>query len=71
MPASGLEAFAPGERVIPETHREWAEESGIRESPEQSAEELVESFRGDLTLKDVEHATGETAADEKRDEEKE
>jgi N utilization substance protein A len=71
MPASGLEAFAPGERVIPETHREWAEESGIRESREQSAEELVESFRDDLTLADVEHATGETTAGGESDEKKE
>ncbi|MFL6215030.1 MAG: transcription termination factor NusA [Blastocatellia bacterium] len=71
MPASGLEAFAPGERVIPETHREWAEESGIRESREQSAEELVESFRGDLTLEDVENATGETRTGDESDEKKE
>jgi transcription termination/antitermination protein NusA len=58
MPASGLEAFAPGAQVIPETHREWAEKSGIQESPEQTAEELVESFRADLTLTDVENVTG-------------
>jgi len=61
MPASGLEAFAPGAQVIPETHREWAEKSGIEESPEQSAEELVASFRADLTLEDVEKVSGETA----------
>jgi N utilization substance protein A len=60
MPASGLEAFAPGAQVIPETHREWVEESGIEESREQTAEELVASFRDDLTLEDVEKATGET-----------
>src|SRR5689334_9454620 len=71
MPASGLAAFAPGERVIPETHREWAEESGIRESREQSAEELVESFRDDLTLEDVENVTGETRAGDESDEKKE
>jgi transcription termination/antitermination protein NusA len=71
MPASGLEAFAPGAQVIPETHREWAEESGIRESSEQSAEELIESFRGDLTLEDVEHVTGETAEGDEGGEKKE
>src|SRR5256714_973075 len=68
MPASGLQAFAPGERVIAETHREWVEESGIDEGREQSAEELVESFRADLTLEDVEHVTGETANSETGDE---
>ena len=71
MPASGLAAFAPGERVIPETHREWAEESGIAESREQSAEELVESFRGDLTLEDVQNVTGETRAGDESDEKNE
>jgi N utilization substance protein A len=71
MPASGLAAFAPGERVIPETHREWAEESGIAESREQSAEELVESFRDDLTLEDVQNVTGETRAGDESDEKSE
>ncbi|HJQ27170.1 MAG TPA: transcription termination factor NusA [Blastocatellia bacterium] len=70
MPASGLQAFAPGEHVIPETHREWVEESGIDEGREQSAEELVESFRNDLTLEDVEHVSGETASGETGDESK-
>lgn len=71
MPASGLEAFAPGAQVIPETHREWAEKSGIEESPEQTAEELVESFRNDLTLEDVENVTGEGQAGDEGDEKKE
>jgi transcription termination/antitermination protein NusA len=68
MPASGLEAFAPGAQVIPETHREWVEESGIEESREQSAEELVASFRDDLTLEDVENVTGKRAAGDEDDE---
>ena len=59
MPASGLAAFAPGAQVIPETHREWSEKSGIEESPEQTAEELVESFRADLTLEDAKQVNGE------------
>lgn len=71
MPASGLEAFAPGAQVIPETHREWAEKSGIEESPEQTAEELIESFRDDLTLEDVQNVTGEGKADDESDETKE
>jgi N utilization substance protein A len=71
MPASGLQAFAPGAQVIPETHREWVEESGIDEGREQSAEELVESFRADLTLEDVEHVTGETATGGEGEETKE
>jgi hypothetical protein len=71
MPASGLEAFAPGAQVIPETHREWAEKSGIEESPEQTAEELIESFREDLTLEDVQNVTGEGKAGDESDEAKE
>ena len=71
MPASGLPAFAPGAQVIAETHREWVEESGIDEGREQSAEELVESFRADLTLEDVEHVTGETATGGEGEETKE
>src|SRR5581483_3438678 len=70
MPASGLQAFAPGAQVIPETHREWVEESGIDEGREQSAEELVESFRNDLTLEDVENVTGESASGEAGDDAK-
>jgi transcription termination/antitermination protein NusA len=68
MPASGLEAFAPGAQVIPETHREWAEKSDTDEGREQTAEELVESFRADLTLEDVENVTGETEAGGERKE---
>jgi hypothetical protein len=71
MPASGLEAFAPGAQVIPETHREWAEKSGIEESQEQTAEELIESFRDDLTLEDVKNVTGETEAGDESGEKKE
>ena len=71
MPASGLQAFAPGAQVVAETHREWVEESGIDEGREQSAEELVESFRADLTLEDVEHVTGETATGGEGEETKE
>lgn len=47
MPASGLEAFAPGEKIIPESHSEWAEKAGIQESDEQSAEELIASFEAE------------------------
>jgi transcription termination/antitermination protein NusA len=71
MPSAGLEAFAPGAKVIPESRREWAEKSGIEESEEASAEELIESFRNDLTLEDVKHVTGEGEADEASGEKKE
>ncbi|MGA9772740.1 MAG: transcription termination factor NusA [Blastocatellia bacterium] len=56
MPASGLEAFAPGEKIIPESHSEWAEKAGIEQSEEQTAEELVASFNEDLA---AEAAAGE------------
>lgn len=48
MPASGLEAFAPGAQVIAESHSEWAEKAGIERSEEQTAEELIASFNEDL-----------------------
>jgi N utilization substance protein A len=48
MPASGLEAFAPGAQVIAESHSEWSEKAGIEPSEEQTAEELIASFNEDL-----------------------
>jgi N utilization substance protein A len=62
MPASGLEAFAPGEKIIPESHSEWAEKSGIEESEEQTAEELIASFNDDLTAEDAATVSGETTS---------
>jgi hypothetical protein len=64
MPASGLAAFAPGAKVIPESHSEWAEKAGIEESDEQSAEELVASFNADLTIEDVATVSGEGSRQE-------
>ena len=59
MPASGLEAFAPGAQIIPESHSEWAEKAGIEQGEEQTAEELIESFNEDLKTEDAAAASGE------------
>ncbi|HXG95218.1 MAG TPA: transcription termination factor NusA [Blastocatellia bacterium] len=57
VPPSGLEAIAPGERVVPQSHAEWMAEAGITESPEATVEELVETF-------DTPPAREETAGEE-------
>ncbi|HKP85745.1 MAG TPA: transcription termination factor NusA [Blastocatellia bacterium] len=62
MPASGLEAFAPGAQVVPESHAEWAEKSGIEEDDEQTAEELIASFNDDLTPEDIAAVSNESGA---------
>ena len=59
MPASGLEAFAPGAQIIPESHSEWAEKAGIEQSEEQTAEELIASFNEDLKAEDDAAVSGE------------
>ncbi len=62
MPASGLEAFAPGAQVIPESHSEWAEKAGIERSEEQTAEELIASFNEDLKDEDAQAVSSETTS---------
>jgi N utilization substance protein A len=44
MPASGLEAFAPGERVVAESHEEWMAEGGVKESVDEQVARLIEDF---------------------------
>ncbi len=61
MPASGLEAFAPGAQVIPESHSEWAEKAGIDRSEEQTAEELIDSFNEDLKAEDAAAVSSESS----------
>jgi hypothetical protein len=44
MPASALQALAPGEQVVPESRAEWREEAGIETSDEQQVDDLIASF---------------------------
>lgn len=41
VPASALEALAPGEKVVPESHQEWVEESGIEDPIDPLEEEVL------------------------------
>jgi N utilization substance protein A len=51
MPAAGLEAQAPGEQIIAESHSEWAEEAGIEANDQDAVEAEV---RNDLAALDDE-----------------
>jgi N utilization substance protein A len=44
MPASGLEAFAPGAQVVAESHEEWMAEGGVKESVDEQVAHLIEDF---------------------------
>ncbi len=41
VPASALEALAPGEKVVPESHQEWVKESGIEDPIDPMDEEVL------------------------------